>query len=146
MTIPNGFLSFEVKTCWNAYVGLISGHTDSDSLYEIALGSYENTISFIREGKTSSAYLSEVKGAVFDCTYKEIWITWNTFTINVGFGDGVTGTYLTWTSPTPLLPILDIGIRTYYVVSTGDWIFHIQGKWFIIYTLISYITVQIYTI
>lgn len=118
MTVPKDVLIFEVKTCWNAYVGLISGHTDSDPLYEIALGSYKNTMSFIREGKTSKVFLSEVAGAVFDCTsYTEIWITWNKFTINVGFGDGITGTFLTWTSPTPLLPILDIGIRTYFFFS-----------------------------
>ncbi|VDI51183.1 Hypothetical predicted protein [Mytilus galloprovincialis] len=128
MTVPKDVLFFEVKTCWNAYVGLISGHIDSDPLYEIALGSYQNTKSFIRKGKTSSRFLSEVAGAVFDCTYKEIWITWNTFTINVGFGDGDNGTFLTWTSLTPLLPILDIGIRTYYYQSTGDWIFQIQDE------------------
>ncbi|CAG2190100.1 unnamed protein product [Mytilus edulis] len=122
-------LTFQEKACSNAYVGLMSGNTETEPLYEIVFGGYSNTVSFIRAGKSITLpRLVEFAGPVLDCSqYKEFRITWDDNTINVSHGlDDSGSTFLTWTSA-PLWPIQNIGISTAYG-SNGEWIFHTQGK------------------
>lgn len=83
--ISDRTISFKVQSCTNAYVGLISGTDETNPLYEIAIGTYSNTQSYIRIGKDYSApKLSENAGPVLDCSaYTEFCITWDDNTINV---------------------------------------------------------------
>ncbi|CAC5359988.1 unnamed protein product [Mytilus coruscus] len=128
-SISERIISFKVQSCTNAYVGLISGTDDTDPLYEIAIGTYQNTRSYIRIGKDYSATkFSENAGPVIDCyAYTEFCITWDDNTINVRLGLDVTGSlFLSWTSGTDLLPIFNVGICTANYGSTGNWIFYAQ--------------------
>lgn len=123
-------LIFQLKACKNGYVGLMTGNTENERLYEIDFGGHKNTVSFIRAGKSNTLpRLVEIAGPVLHCSeYKEFMITWDANTINVSHGlDDSGSTFLTWTSPTTLLPIINIGISTAYT-AMGNWIFHTQGK------------------
>ncbi|XP_071141911.1 uncharacterized protein 5-like [Mytilus edulis] len=125
-------LTFQLEACNNAYVGLMSGSSDAQPLYEIDFGAYGNTVSFIRAGKSSKLpRLDETNGNALDCNiYKEFRITWDDNTINVSHGlENSWSPFLTWTSPTTLWPIQHIGISTAYGAK-GKWIFHIQSKQF----------------
>lgn len=128
-------LSFQLNACNNAYIGLMSGSSDDQPLYEIDLGAYGNTVSYIRAGKSVSLpRLDEYPGPALKCnTYKDFRITWYDDTINVSHGlDDSASPFLTWTSPTTFWPVQTIGICTAHG-ATGEWIFHIQGKQFISY-------------
>ncbi|CAG2230627.1 unnamed protein product [Mytilus edulis] len=130
-SISDRIISFKVQTCTNAYVGLISGTDETDPLYEIAIGTYGNTKSFIRIGKDFAApKFSEKVEPVLNCSaYTEFCITWDDNTINVRRGLDVTGSlFLSWTSGTDLWPILNVGICTASFGSTGNWIFYAQGN------------------
>ncbi|VDI20938.1 Hypothetical predicted protein [Mytilus galloprovincialis] len=122
-SIRDRIISFKVKTCTNAYVGLISGTDETDPLYEIAIGSFENTQSFIRIGKDYSApKLSEIAGRVLDCSaYTEFCITWDANTINVRRGMYVTGSlFLSWTSKTEQTTIEPTNDISTAQLTTGD--------------------------
>ncbi|VDI83767.1 Hypothetical predicted protein [Mytilus galloprovincialis] len=128
-SISDRIISFKVQACSNAYVGLISGTDETDDLYEITIGNYQDTESFIRDGKSSTATKSDiVYGSVLDCSaYREFCITWDDNTINVRRGLDVSGSlFLSWTSGTNLWPILNVGICTRYNGATGNWIFGAQ--------------------
>lgn len=124
-------LTFQVKACSNAYVGLMSGNTESEPLYEIDFGGVGNSVSFIRAGKSNTLpRLVELAGPVLDCDkYKDFRIHWDDDTINVNHGlDDKGSPFLTWTSlSAPLWPISNIGISTAFGAN-GEWIFHTQGK------------------
>lgn len=129
-SITDRFISFKVKSCKNAYVGLISGSVDTDPLYEIVIGARSNSESCIRIGKDFQAdKLFEYFGPVLDCnTHTEFYISWNDDTITFGSGLEVNGPLiLTWTSASLLMPISNVGICTIFG-ATGDWIFYIKGK------------------
>ncbi|VDI27428.1 Hypothetical predicted protein, partial [Mytilus galloprovincialis] len=96
-------LSFQLNACNNAYLGLISGSSDDQPLYEIDLGAYGNTVSYIL-ARTSGSLprLDEYPGPALKCnTYKDFRIIWDDDTINVSRGlDDSCSPFLTWTSPT----------------------------------------------
>lgn len=124
-------LTFEVNACNDAYMGLMSGSSDAQPLYEIDLGAYRNTVSYIWAGKSGTLpRLDEYNGATLHCyAYREFIITWDDKTINVvshGMDDNGSP-FLTWTSSTTLWPIQYIGMSTAYG-ATGKWIFYIQGN------------------
>ncbi|XP_071160709.1 uncharacterized protein [Mytilus edulis] len=128
--VTDRLLIFQLKACKNAYVGLMSGNTENDPLFEIDFGGYSNSVSFIRAGKDSKLpRLVENSGPILHCSeYKEFMITWDANTINVYRGLDSSGSlFLSWTSPTTLWPIINIGISTAYTAN-GNWIFHTQGK------------------
>lgn len=128
----DGHLTFQLKACFNAYVGLMSENSETKPLYEIDFGEYGNTVTFIRAGKFYKLpRLDEVEGEILNCDkYKDFMITWDAHTINVRHGlDDSRLPFLTWTSTTTLWPIRYIGISTsYFGDATGEWIFHTQGK------------------
>ncbi|CAG2202653.1 unnamed protein product [Mytilus edulis] len=106
----------------------MSGSSDDQPLYEIDLGAYGNTVSYIRAGKSVSLpRLDEYQGPALKCnTYKDFRITWDDDTITVSRGlDDSASPFLTWTSPTTFWPVQTIGICTAHG-ATGEWIFHIQ--------------------
>ncbi|CAC5366308.1 unnamed protein product [Mytilus coruscus] len=124
-SISDRFISFKTKTCKNAYVGLISGNTDNDPLYEIVIGEFWNTESYMRIGRAYSAPLLSVNlGHVLHCySYTYFFITWNNTTITVGVRRNLNWyVFLTWTSSTNLWSIFNVGICTYG--STGQWQFY----------------------
>ncbi|CAG2252185.1 unnamed protein product [Mytilus edulis] len=127
-SISDRLINYKVKSCENAYVGLISGNTDSDPLYEIVIEEGWNPDSYIRIGRNNSgAKFSEISEYLLHCNfYRKFRTTWNDRTINLfrsspqyPFWDRI----LTWTSVTNLWPILNVGICTMYG-STGQWLFY----------------------
>ncbi|CAG2239885.1 unnamed protein product [Mytilus edulis] len=123
-------MTFKVKACSHAYVGLMSGQTETDPLYEIVLGGMRNTYSKIRAGKEYRLPdLDNIDGPIVNCShYVEFWIIWNDYTITVGLGLQVTrSVFLTWTSSDRLLAIKNIGIATGFG-DTGEWTFYTKDK------------------
>ncbi|VDI77488.1 Hypothetical predicted protein [Mytilus galloprovincialis] len=53
-SVDDRLIIFKVKACEQAYVGLMSGQTESNSLHEIVFGGDANTASFIRAGNSFS--------------------------------------------------------------------------------------------
>ncbi|VDI52932.1 Hypothetical predicted protein [Mytilus galloprovincialis] len=127
-SISDRLIDFEVQSCKNAYVGLISGNADSDPLYEIVIEEGWNPDSYIRIGRDNSgSKFSEISEYLLHCNfYIPFRITWNDRTINLfisspknPFWDRI----LTWTSVTNLWSILNVGICT-MDKSTGKWLFN----------------------
>lgn len=130
VSVDDRRIIFKVKACGHAYVGLMSGPTESDPLHEIVFGGDYNSASFVRAGKSYSLPdLVRIDVPILDCNqHVEFWITWNDNTIDVGLGLQVTGSvFLTWTSSNPLLAIQNIGIATAHG-SVGEWTFYTEGK------------------
>lgn len=122
-------ISFKVKTCGNAYIGLMSAAPDIFPLYEIV-------IDFVI--KTFTSYVRICRGLAVHgiCTYMQskfycysntyFFITWNDTSITVGQGLEINGPeLLTWTSFDNLRPIFNVGIHTLW---KGSWIFYTVGK------------------
>lgn len=129
ISATNRFLTFQVRACSHAFVGLMSGNTETEPFYNIAFGVYSNTVSFIKAGKsTNLPRLVQFAGPVLNCDqYKDFRVTWDDNTINFSHGlDDSVSPFLTWTDAS-LWPIQNIGISTAYG-DNGDWIFHTQGK------------------
>lgn len=86
------FLNFEVRACKNAIVALVS--SDKKTIYEIVIGSRDNTMTQIRKGRMGAVVASTaaatgiVKPA--DCKRnRPYWISWKDGKITVGTGNEV---------------------------------------------------------
>lgn len=130
-------MSFSVKICRHAYVGLFCGNTDSDPLYRIVIDEFHYmqldfqilTRSYIWiDGDIVATKSNYNFQNIFNCyTFEQFYITWNETTITIGLGLEVNGlVFLTWTSSSNLQPIQNIGICT--TPDTGQWIFYTSGK------------------
>lgn len=129
-SISDRYIHFKVKTCKNAYIGLISGNTDSDPLYEIGIGDLSKLIfiSYIRFGReNSSPIISVSTNSYLQCnSYTDFVIIWNNHAITVGvYRNSDWYELLPWTSTINLWPILNVGICTKY--GSGQWQFFTQG-------------------
>ncbi|XP_052061188.1 uncharacterized protein LOC127701337 [Mytilus californianus] len=127
ITLSHESISFKVKARSDVHFALISGNTENDQLYEIAIGGWRNTKSVIRTSKQGDPVDSKHGTFLDDGVFKVFSISWYGDTINVGNGeDVVAGTiFLTWTNSDGLGPILNAGFYTAFG-STGEWIFYKQ--------------------
>lgn len=123
------FFTFEVMSCKDAHIALISGKTEYDPLYEIVIGGWWNLRSAIRMYKQQFLPRVIVFGTFLECNeYKEFWVYWNSTTVVIGQESTMnTNVFLTWSKQSGIRQIEDIGIHTGFG-SEGKWIFHSSGK------------------
>lgn len=123
------FITFKVKACHDAYIGLIAGDTVTSQLYEIVIGAFGNTKSVIRTAQQQIPAARTVSGGQFvHCQlYKQFWISWTYSTIKIGKGMSRNNLmFITLSKRNGLNPINNIAIYTGFG-STGEWVFYKAG-------------------
>lgn len=123
-------ISFKLKTCGKAYIGLMSAVTDISPLYEIIISfltPYTSSVRICREDVVPKEY-KEMRLKLYCHISYSFFITWNDTSITVGQGWEIDGfVFLTWSISDNLQSIVNVGIRTEW---KGYWIFYTEGNEF----------------
>lgn len=97
---------FSVRACSSAQIALAEtlGNLETNA-YEIILGAYDNTQTFIRKqvgGDEAEEGNSVETPGILDChSYRDFYISWNDGTIEVGSGHSSSHALLTWHDSNP---------------------------------------------
>ncbi|XP_063447527.1 C3 and PZP-like alpha-2-macroglobulin domain-containing protein 8 [Mytilus trossulus] len=127
--LPARFLTFAVKACKHVALYASSSDTNDSSkpLYEIAIGSHQNTKTYVRRRndaslQTSSRITEESKtDNILNCAeYRLFWISWEAGSVKVGSGNRVgENVIVSLIDPDPLT-VQSFGIMTVTKV-VGEW-------------------------
>lgn len=121
-------MSFTLKTCYSAYVYLLSGKTYRDSFYQVVIGGrYIKLYMTMWILWPSTKLLRSEQRNVYCNVDTDFFITWNDKTITVGFGlESNSSVFFRCARPTFMGSISHIRIRTY---KSGEWtLYYTSGK------------------
>ncbi|XP_072019893.1 LOW QUALITY PROTEIN: C3 and PZP-like alpha-2-macroglobulin domain-containing protein 8 [Amphiura filiformis] len=108
------FMTFLCKAKNDATIGLARNH-DAHELYEIVLGGWDNSMSWIARSRMGDQVaMAETPKIVSWDEFRAFWITWESGEIKVGHGEAPTNesVILSWQDDDPLVPIEYIGFST----------------------------------
>lgn len=120
--LPNatGFCQFRVRANNDAHVALTTGACESEPMYEIFIGGWNNSKSVIRKNRQKPD-VAEVStpGILNGGEFRGFWIRWNNGTISIG-REGEGEAFLSWQDG-EFVPISYIGVCTGWGAN-GSWI------------------------
>ncbi|XP_075215562.1 uncharacterized protein LOC142321402 isoform X1 [Lycorma delicatula] len=118
--VSGGSLHFTVKTPNDAHIALTQGPSETDSMYEIFIGGWNNSKSVIRKNRQKpDKAIQETPNILTADEAKGFWIRWNGGSIALG-KKGEAEPFLSWDDPEPF-PVTHYGICTGWGAS-GEWV------------------------
>ncbi|XP_071132690.1 uncharacterized protein [Mytilus edulis] len=123
------FLTFEVKACKHValYASSSENKDSTKPLYEIVIGSHQNTMTLVRRRNDASLQTSSLitkqsnSQNILNCNvYRPFWISWEAGSIMVGSGNGVgENVIVSWIDQAPF-SVKSLGILT-LDNEVGEW-------------------------
>ncbi|XP_044734516.1 uncharacterized protein LOC123296873 isoform X3 [Chrysoperla carnea] len=99
--VTSGSLTFKIRAPHDAHVALTSGPAESDPMYEIFIGGWNNTKSVIRKNRTKPDVAeAETPDVLNGEEFRGFWIRWSGGTIEAGH-EGDSSPFLSYTDPEP---------------------------------------------
>lgn len=118
--VPAGALHIEVRAPSNAHIALTSASNETEPMYEILLGGWENTASVIRYNRQKPDKVrADTPGLLTNSDYSRFLIEWHNGHVRVKKNGSV---LLEWQDPSPL-GISHFGVRTAWGAQ-GHWRVH----------------------
>ncbi|XP_017774001.1 PREDICTED: C3 and PZP-like alpha-2-macroglobulin domain-containing protein 8 [Nicrophorus vespilloides] len=120
--LPNssGVVQFRVRAANDAHVALTTGAAESDPMYEVFIGGWNNQKSVIRKNRSKPDVVEvETPNILSGGEFRGFWVRWNNGTISVG-KEGESAQFMSWTD-SEHVPIAYVGVCTGWGAN-GSWI------------------------